>query len=695
MVVGGAGFVGSSVAAILGRSGGHVTVIDRERPLTQLAVEGARQLEADVLVDEVALPAGHVVLALGNGNPRPRWPWTLLLEIAVSTARLAPQLAGRTVTLISSVEMYGRAAGPLREDTPPELPWSSAELEAWRAQATAAAQAGPCPPWRAAAMCRAFAERDPSGRWIYGAAKLVQEAIVRDAVGNGRLTILRLANTFGIGQERVVMRLIRRALSGRPLRVTESRRSFLSVNDPGRLVLAGPPLGTFNIGGPAVWLPDLAAEVLRVCRSASQLEVVAAPDDDACGLIDVGRLTMAGLHTEDLFRALPGLVRAATVTPRMFSRPLPVVIPSRPVKPDVVADRQQECLWTGRVKHGNRFSTALIAGVAERLGVAPERVLATSSGTDALLLAIVATAGPARPGQVAAVPSFTFPATAEAAAQLGYEVRFVDIDPDTLTIDRTDLDRVMADTDVAVVIGVDTFGNPLAYDGVLDVCRRHGVPLVADSAAALGATYHGEPVGLQADAHAYSMSFAKGLTAGGAGGAVVVPDGTNLGHWTRSRLMDEVHAVVALDQLVVLEDLLARRAAIARVYADAILPFPWVRAQAVTPYGTHTYVHWVSRIPAGSRAAVMSALGELGIGTRDYFQALHRIGWRSERPLPATSRLHGEAVALPMSSEMTIDDAERVATGLHHTLERTAQLLAPPVHAAAEQPLAVLAVVDG
>ncbi len=689
MVVGGAGFVGSSTAAILRRGGAHVTVVDRERPPAQLVAEGAHYLEADVLVDEVAFPAGHVVLALGTGNPRPRWPWTLPLDIAVSAARLAPQLAGRTVTLISSVEVYGRAPGPLREDTPPELPWSSEELEAWRAQAMAAAQAGPCPPWRAAAICRGFAEHDPSGRWIYGAAKLVQEAIVRDALGDGRLTTLRLATTFGIGQERVVMWLIRRGLSGRPLRVTESRRSFLSVKDPGQIVLAGPPPSTFNVGGPAVWLPALAAEVLRVCRSASQLEVVAAPDDDASGLIDVGRLTAAGLHTEDLFGALPGLVREATFTPPMLSRPLPVVIPPRPAEPDVVADRQQECLWTGRTKHGNRFSTALTEGVSKRLGVAPERVLLTNSGTDALRLAIVATADPAHPGQVAAVPSFTFPATAEAAAQLGYEVRFIDIDPDTWTIDATDLDRLMAETDVAVVIGVDTFGNPLDYDRLLDVCRRHGVPLVADSAAALGATHHGEPVGRQADAHAYSMSFAKGLTSGGAGGALVVPDGTDLGHWTRSKLMHELHAVAALDQLAVLDDLLARRAAVARVYAEVIAPFPWVNAQAVARYDNHAYVHWVVRIPVGSRAAVMAALGELGIGTRDYFQALHRIGWQSERLLPATSRLHGEAMALPMSSEMTIDDAERVATGLHHTLERTGEELRTPVHGAADQPLGV------
>jgi dTDP-4-amino-4,6-dideoxygalactose transaminase len=359
-------------------------------------------------------------------------------------------------------------------------------------------------------------------------------------------------------------------------------------------------------------------------------------------------------------------------SPQMFAPLLPVVVPPRPAQPDVVADQQQDCLWRGMTKSGNRYSTALVHGLAERLEVDPDRVLVTTSGTDALRLALVATAGPAQPGELAVVPSFTFPATAEAAAQLGYGVRFVEVDPETWTIDVRDLERLMTETGaVRVVVAVDTFGNPVDYEGVRAACQRNEVPLVADSAAALGArTAGGVPVGRQADAHAFSMSFAKGLTSGGAGGAVVIPAGSELDHWTRSHLMNELHAVAALDQLAVFDDLLARRAAVARMYADAVAPFPWVMPQLVRQGDEHAYVHWVARVPGGLREWLMAALGELGIGTRVYFQALHRVGWRSDRLLPATNRLHGEVVALPMSSELTIDDAERVAMGLHYVLDR-------------------------
>jgi dTDP-4-amino-4,6-dideoxygalactose transaminase/nucleoside-diphosphate-sugar epimerase len=670
IVLGGAGFVGSRAAAILRRHGARVVVVDRNPPPRELTQTGVAWIDRDVLLDDVELPEGHVLVSLGSGNPRPRWTWTLPLEVALTTARIAPQLAGRDVTLVSSIEVYGRAGGPLAEHVSPVLPWGFDVLDRWCEDAMAAA-AGPCPPWRVARLCRSLADGDPSGRWVYGAAKLIQEAVVRATVPDHRLTVLRLANTFGIGQERLVVRLTRRALAGRELRVTSSVRSFLPVEDVARVVLAALGPGTFNVGGRPVRLTELAGAIREVCRSDAPIDIVAPPSDDSCGQVDTSRLAAAGLAVGDVFAALPRLARALAASPPLFSSSLPVIVPPRPARPDELADRQQAALWSGRTKAGNRWSRELARGLAERLEVEDQRLLVTTSGTDALRLAVVATVGPARPGEAAAVPSFTFPATAEAVAQLGYKVRFVDVDPQTWTMDPADLERVIAESAVRVAVVVDTFGNPADYDGLRAICRDRDVALVADSAAALGSRHAGRPIGHQADAHAFSTSFAKALTAGGAGGAVVVPAGTDLGHWTRSKLMDELHAVSALDQLAVFDDLLERRAAIARVYAEAVERFPQAQIQGVRRGNCHSHVHWVLRVPAAVRAPLMAALGELGIGTRDYFRALHRIGWRSDRLLPVTERLHTEVVALPMSSELTIEDADLVAVGIDCALRRT------------------------
>src|SRR5215217_270955 len=230
VLVGGAGFVGTAATSFLRKGGAHVTVIDR-RPPRRHADAAITWIKCDLLTDRIHLPEGRVVILVGNGDPRPRWPWTLALDIVVTTARLLPALQGRSVTLISSVEVYGDAQPPLAEDTPSSLPWSTAEVEAWCDDVRLAARE-PCPPWRVAALCRRLADADPSQRWVYGLAKLAQELLVRTAVSKNDCTILRLANTFGVGQERVVTRLIRSALANRSVAVTPTAvRSFLPVEE--------------------------------------------------------------------------------------------------------------------------------------------------------------------------------------------------------------------------------------------------------------------------------------------------------------------------------------------------------------------------------------------------------------------------------------------------------------------------------
>src|SRR5262249_56810124 len=105
----------------------------------------------------------------------------------------------------------------------------------------------PRPPWRAAPAGRCMAAADPTGRWTYALSKLAQERLLLRAPGAGRLTILRLANVIGVGQECFVCRLIRRALTGDPLPVTLITRSFVSVGGVARVVANGLPPGVSNL----------------------------------------------------------------------------------------------------------------------------------------------------------------------------------------------------------------------------------------------------------------------------------------------------------------------------------------------------------------------------------------------------------------------------------------------------------------
>jgi dTDP-4-amino-4,6-dideoxygalactose transaminase/nucleoside-diphosphate-sugar epimerase len=673
VLVGGAGFVGTAATHVLRERGAHVAVVDRRPPRRNADDAAVKWIECDLLTDRIDLPEGRVVILIGNGDPRPRWPWTLALDIVVTTARLLPALQGRSVTLISSVEVYGDARPPLLEDTPPSLPWSTAEVTAWCDDVRVAARE-PCPPWRVAALCRRLADADPSERWVYGLAKLAQELLVRTAVSGDDCTILRLADTFGVGQERVVTRLIRGALANRPVVVTPAAlRSFLPVEEIGRILTTPLGPGTFNIGSPPIAIGDLADMIARLCGFAPW-QVVSAPASDSCGVVDTSRAEAAGVRLQPLQESLAhvvGRIRSDQVP--LFDPPLPVVIPPRPARPDELADRQQAALWTGRVKNGNRWSTELGERLHLSLGLGDgDELLVTKSGTYALRLAIAGTIGAAQPGQLAVLPSFTYRATADVLVQLGYGLRYVDVDPWSWTLDPAAVTVALSDERVALVVCVDTFGNPCSYQALRDVCAERGVPLIADSAASLGSSYQGRPVGSQAHAHAFSMSFAKVLTAAGAGGAVAFTAGAPRRDpfaWRTSSLMDELHAAAALEQLALLPDLVRRRNLVARAYDRAADRLDGFITQGIASGNHHSYVQWVAQVPA--REAFAQRLALLGVQTKPYFPAQHL---HHELPavglsLPVTERLDREALAFPMSSELSQYQADTVVAAIEEAWE--------------------------
>jgi len=674
-VIGGAGFLGSAVVARCLARGREVVSVDRFACRGAPAV-GVTTVEADLLtdpLDEVLadLPVGPVVLLAGNSDPRAVRSWQLVLDNAVTTARVLPLLRDRRVILASSIEVYGSASGPQREDTLPVLPLDDDALRAWDADAVALA-AKPCPPWRVETLCRRLADGDPGGRWVYGLAKRAQELLVTDAVPRDHLTVFRVANLFGVGQDRVVARLVRRALAGLPLTVGETRRTFLAVEDLADAIAAAPPAGVVNAGAGCLDLVDLAALVLDELGLDREVQVSPVAAGDAPGVVDTSRFEdLTGVGRSHLDAALRSFVRRLRDEATPVMGPLmPVVVPPRPEQPELLAERIQQSLWSGSLKDG-LWTRSLTTQLRDRLELSDDlTVLPTYSGTAALRLATVAVAGMAQPGDVAVVPSFTFPATGEYLAQLGYRLRFCDVIPSTWTLDPARLDEALAPGDVRVVVVVDALGVPADYDAVLPVCRRHGVPVVADSAPSLGARFRGRPVGSQADAHAFSMSFAKVVSAAGGGGAVVVAtDALNrlrsAVDWTRSAGLGEVHAATALDLVERLDQLVARRTAVAHVYAELERADARIIPQRIGDGDEHAWVHWVARFPGIDRNRLTKRLEALGIGTKPYYApVLHRLPWGSLAEnvsgLPVTDLLHDEALALPMSSELSVGEAERV-----------------------------------
>jgi dTDP-4-amino-4,6-dideoxygalactose transaminase len=174
-----------------------------------------------------------------------------------------------------------------------------------------------------------------------------------------------------------------------------------------------------------------------------------------------------------------------------------------------------EALRSGWVAPAGPAVDAFEREIAERSGVA--HGVAVSSGTAALHLALVALG--VGPGQLVAIPTLTFAATANAVAYTGAEPVFVDVDPQTGNLDPDLLSQVCADygSQLAAVLPVDLFGRCADYDRLLPICERYGVPVIEDAAEALGSTYRGRPAGSFGVAGVLSFNGNKIMTTSGGG----------------------------------------------------------------------------------------------------------------------------------------------------------------------------------
>jgi dTDP-4-amino-4,6-dideoxygalactose transaminase len=146
--------------------------------------------------------------------------------------------------------------------------------------------------------------------------------------------------------------------------------------------------------------------------------------------------------------------------------------------------------------------------------------VAVTNGTTALECAFRAVGVEA--GDEVIVPAITFVATATAALQVGAVPVFVDVDPQTYTIDPAAAAAAVTDR-TRCIAPVDYGGLPCDYDALIALGKRHGVPVVADCAHAHGSQWKGVGVGALTELGTFSFQMFKPLTTG-EGGMVLTND---------------------------------------------------------------------------------------------------------------------------------------------------------------------------
>ena len=147
-----------------------------------------------------------------------------------------------------------------------------------------------------------------------------------------------------------------------------------------------------------------------------------------------------------------------------------------------------------------------------------EQALGVSSGTDALLIALMAV--DIKPGDEVIVPAYSFFATAGVVARLNAIPVFTDIDPVTFNMDPVDFGKKITSKTKAV-IPVHLYGQGCDMNPIIEVAKKNNVKVIEDAAQAIGVQYKdGRCVGTIGDVGCFSFFPSKNLGGFGDGGLV-------------------------------------------------------------------------------------------------------------------------------------------------------------------------------
>jgi dTDP-4-amino-4,6-dideoxygalactose transaminase len=297
------------------------------------------------------------------------------------------------------------------------------------------------------------------------------------------------------------------------------------------------------------------------------------------------------------------------------------------------------------------------------------RCIGVGSGTDALYLALRACG--VGPGDEVITVAHTFIATVEAIELTGATSVLVDIDPETYTLDPSQLEAHVTSRTRAIV-PVHLYGQIADMAPIVEVARRHSLRIVEDACQAHGARYDGQRAGAFGDAACFSFYFSKNLGAYGEGGAIVTNDAQiardvavlrdhgseakyqHLALGVNSRL-DELQAAVLRIKLRRLDQWNAMRRAHAARYdsllADSGLELPLTRTGSEHVY--HLYV-----VRSRQRDDLRRHLESVGVSTGIHYPIpVHRQpAWgasgHAASSLPATEAAADQILSLPIYPEL-------------------------------------------
>lgn len=284
-------------------------------------------------------------------------------------------------------------------------------------------------------------------------------------------------------------------------------------------------------------------------------------------------------------------------------------------------------------------------------------------------------------GEVITTP-FTFPSTTHAIVRMGLTPVFVDIDPETLTLDPGKIEALITEK-TSAILPVHVYGRVCDVKGIGAIAREHGLKVIYDAAHAFGVTYEGQGIGTWGDAAMFSFHATKvfqtiegGAVAYRDAGLGPVLDGLkNFGitgpeavdYVGGNAKMNEFQAAMGLCNLKYVDAEMARRAAVVQRYDDWLLSRPGIR-QPLNREGAssnHAYYPVIFEGSHRSRDEVFDRLRAHDIYPRKYFYPLTSLlscyeGQFDGAATPVAREISERVLTLPLYADLDLSEVDRI-----------------------------------
>jgi dTDP-4-amino-4,6-dideoxygalactose transaminase len=321
-------------------------------------------------------------------------------------------------------------------------------------------------------------------------------------------------------------------------------------------------------------------------------------------------------------------------------------------------------------------------------------VAALSSGTAAIHLGLILLG--VKAGDEVICQSFTFSASANPILYQGAIPIFIDSEKETwnlcpIALENAIINRIKEGKTPKAIIAVHLYGVPYLIEAVRKVADKYGIPILEDSAEALGSTYKGQFCGTFGDLGVLSFNGNKIITTSG-GGALVAKTSAHkekavffatqsrdqAPHYQHSEIgynyrMSNICAGIGRGQMEVLDAHVSLRRDIHAFYVKLFDAIPGVTV-FTAPSDEYVPNYWLSAITIDptktngiTRETVRLALEAENIESRPLWKPMHLQPIFAQYPFygsDVAETLFDNGLCLPSGSNLTEDDRERIATAV-------------------------------